>query len=65
MASGSRARSTAIGMFAVVLAFMATSVIAAPGDARAREQDRGALEVLERAWCRHRGGVDRSRPHRI
>ena len=25
----------------------------------------GALEDLERTWCRHRGGVDRSSPHRI
>ena len=42
-----------------------TRTLGSPGHARARQEDRRALEDLERTWCRHRGGVDRSSPHRI
>ena len=36
-----------------------------PGHARARQEDRRALEDLERTRCGHRDGVDRSSPHRL
>ena len=36
-----------------------------PGMHERAKNDRRALEDLERTWCRHRGGVDRSSPHRV